>query len=60
MRGKANRQVAEQLLKDSTFKKMSNDEKVIVLRRGYAQVGDDVRKDFANRYERRIKAGAVQ
>lgn len=60
MRGKANRQVAEQLLKDSTFKKMSNDEKVIVLRRGYAQVGDDVRKDFANRYEGRIKAGAVQ
>ena len=60
MRGKANRQVAEQLLRDSTFKKMSNDEKVIVLRRGYAQVGDDVRKDFANRYERRIKAGAVQ
>ena len=60
MRGKANRQVAEQLLKDSTFKKMSNDEKVIVLRRGYAQVGDDVRKDFADRYERRIKAGAVQ
>ena len=60
MRGKANRQVAEQLLRDSTFKKMSNDEKVIVLRRGYAQVGDDVRKDFANRYEKRIKAGAVQ
>ena len=60
MRGKANRQVAEQLLRDSTFKKMSNDEKVIVLRRGYAQVGDDVRKDFANRYERRIKTGAVQ
>ena len=60
MRGKANRQVVEQLLRDSTFKKMSNDEKVIVLRRGYAQVGDDVRKDFANRYEKRIKAGAVQ
>jgi len=60
MRGKANRQVAEQMLRSKGFKGMNNEDKVIVLRRGYAQIGDDVRKEFLNKYEARIKRGDVQ
>lgn len=60
MRGKANRAVAEQMFRDKGFRRMTNDEKTTVLRRAYAQVGDDVRKEFAQKYERKIKRGDVQ
>ena len=60
MRGKANRAVVEQMFRDKGFKRMTNDEKTTVLRRAYAQVGDDVRKEFAQKYERKIKLGDVQ
>jgi len=60
MRGKANRAVAEQMFRDKGFGRMTNDEKTTVLRRAYAQVGDDVRKEFAQKYERKIKRGDVQ
>jgi hypothetical protein len=60
MRGKANRAVAEQMFRDGGFRRMTNDEKTTVLRRAYAQVGDDVRKEFSQKYERKIKRGDVQ
>jgi len=48
------------MLRSKGFKGMNNEDKVIVLRRGYAQIGDDVRKEFLNKYEARIKRGDVQ
>jgi len=60
MRGRSYRRVAETMLKDEGFKRMSNENKAIVLRRAYAQVGDDTRKEFLTRNESRIKMGEKQ
>jgi len=60
MRGKANRRVAEAMFADNTFKRMKDEEKVIVLRSAYAKVGDDVRKQFISKYGNRIKRGEKQ
>ena len=60
MRGRANRKAAEAMFADSTFKKMRNEDKVIVLRSAYAQVGDDVRKQFISKYGNRIVRGEKQ
>jgi hypothetical protein len=60
MRGKANRRAAEAMFADSTFKRMKDEDKVIVLRSAYARVGDDVRKEFISKYENRIKRGEKQ
>ncbi len=60
MRGRANRRAAEAMFADKDFKRMKNEEKVIVLRSAYAQVGDDVRKQFISKYGNRIKRGEKQ
>jgi len=60
MRGRANRRAAEAMFDDKTFKRMKDEEKVIVLRSAYAQVGDDVRKQFISKYGNRIKRGEKQ
>ena len=60
MRGTASRRVAEAMFADKTFKRMKDEDKVIVLRSAYARVGDDVRKDFISKYENRIKRGEKQ
>jgi hypothetical protein len=60
MRGQSYRKAAETMFKDQGFKRMSNDDKTTVLRKAYAQVGDDVRKAFMSRYEARIKQGQKQ
>ena len=60
MRGRANRRAAEAMFDDKTFKRMKDEDKVIVLRSAYAQVGDDVRKQFVSKYRNRIKRGEKQ
>jgi hypothetical protein len=60
MRGRANRRAAEAMFDEKTFKRMKDDDKVIVLRSAYAQVGDDVRKQFISKYGNRIKRGEKQ
>lgn len=60
MRGRANRRAAEAMFDDKTFKRMKDEDKVIVLRSAYAQVGDDVRKQFIAKYGNRIKRGEKQ
>jgi hypothetical protein len=60
MRGRANRRAAEAMFDDKTFKRMKDEDKVIVLRSAYAQVGDDVRKQFISKYGNRIKQGEKQ
>ena len=60
MRGRANRRAAEAMFDDKTFKRMKNEDKVIVLRSAYAQVGDDVRRQFISKYGNRIKRGQKQ
>jgi hypothetical protein len=60
MRGRANRRAAEAMFVDKDFKRMKNEEKVIVLRSAYAQVGDDVRRQFISKYGNRIKRGEKQ
>jgi hypothetical protein len=60
MRGKANRRAAEAMFADNTFKRMKDEEKVIVLRSAYAKVGDDARKQFILKYGNRIKRGEKQ
>jgi len=60
MRGRANRRAAEAMFDDKTFKRMKDEDKVIVLRSAYAQVGDDVRKQFISKYGNRIKRGQKQ
>jgi len=60
MRGRANRKAAEAMFADKDFKRMKNEEKVIVLRSAYAQVGDDVRRQFISKYGNRIKRGEKQ
>ena len=60
MRGKANRRAAEAMFSDNTFKRMKDEEKVIVLRSAYAKVGDDARKQFISKYGNRIKRGEKQ
>ena len=60
MRGKANRRAAEAMFADNTFKRMKDEEKVIVLRSAYAKVGDDARKQFILKYRNRIKRGEKQ
>jgi hypothetical protein len=60
MRGRANRRAAEAMFDDKTFKRMKDEDKVIVLRSAYAQVGDDVRKQFISKYRNRIKRGEKQ
>jgi len=59
-RGRANRQAAEQIFKDPAFKRMTNADKVKVLKRAYAVAGDDARDAFAQRYETRIRLGQPQ
>ena len=60
MRGRANRKAAETMFADKDFKRMRDEDKVIVLRSAYAQVGDDVRKQFIFKYGNRIKRGEKQ
>ena len=60
MRGTASRRAAEAMFADKTFKRMKDEDKVIVLRSAYARVGDDVRKQFISKYENRIKQGEKQ
>jgi hypothetical protein len=60
MRGRASRRAAEAMFADNTFKRMKDEDKVIVLRSAYARVGDDVRKEFISKYENRIKRGQKQ
>jgi hypothetical protein len=60
MRGTASRRAAEAMFADKTFKRMKDEDKVIVLRSAYARVGDDVRKEFISKYENRIKRGEKQ
>jgi hypothetical protein len=60
MRGRANRRAAEAMFDDKTFKRMKDEDKVVVLRSAYAQVGDDVRKQFVSKYRNRIKRGQKQ
>jgi hypothetical protein len=60
MRGRANRKAAETMFADKDFKRMRDEDKVIVLRSAYAQVGDDVRKQFISKYGNRIKRGEKQ
>jgi hypothetical protein len=60
MRGQSYRKAAETMFKDQGFKRMTNEDKATVLRRAYAQVGDDARKAFMSRYEARIKQGEKQ
>ena len=60
MRGRANRRAAEAMFDDKTFKRMKDEDKVVVLRSAYAQVGDDVRKQFISKYGNRIKRGEKQ
>jgi len=60
MRGQSYRKAAETMFKDQGFKRMSNEDKTTVLRKAYAQVGDDARKAFMSRYETRIKQGEKQ
>lgn len=59
-RGRANRQAAEQIFKDPAFRRMTNADKVKVLKRAYAVAGDDARDAFAQRYETRIRLGQPQ
>lgn len=59
-RGRANRQAAEQIFNDPAFKRMTNADKVKVLKRAYAVAGDDARDAFAERYETRIRLGQPQ
>jgi hypothetical protein len=60
MRGTASRKAAEAMFADKTFKRMKDEDKVIVLRSAYARVGDDVRKEFISKYENKIKRGEKQ
>ena len=60
MRGQSYRKAAETMFKDQGFKRMTNEDKATVLRKAYAQVGDDARKAFISRYEARIKQGEKQ
>jgi hypothetical protein len=60
MRGTASRRAAEAMFADNTFKRMKDEDKVIVLRSAYARVGDDVRKEFISKYEKRIERGEKQ
>jgi hypothetical protein len=60
MRGQSYRKAAETMFKDQGFKRMTNEDKATVLRKAYAQVGDDARKAFMSRYEARIKQGEKQ
>lgn len=60
IRGQSYRKAAEAMFNDQGFKRMTNEDKATVLRRAYAQVGDDVRKEFLTRNELRIKRGEKQ
>jgi hypothetical protein len=60
MRGTASRRAAEAMFADNTFKRMKDEDKVTVLRSAYARVGDDVRKEFISKYEKRIERGEKQ
>lgn len=60
MRGKANRQAAEKVFADNSFKRMKNEDKVIVLRSAYSRVADDVRNEFVSKYANRIRLGERQ
>lgn len=59
-RGQANRKIAEQIFNDPSFRRMTNADKVRVLKRAYAMAGDEARDNFANRYANRIKLGQRQ
>jgi hypothetical protein len=60
LRGRANRAAAEALFSDTRFKGLNGSDKVEALKSAYAQVGNDVRKEFLIRNESRIKRGQKQ
>jgi hypothetical protein len=60
LRGRANRAAAEALFSDTRFKGLNSSDKVEALKNAYAQVGNDVRKEFLIRNESRIKRGQKQ
>lgn len=60
MRGQANRKAAEKVFADNSFKRMKNEDKVIVLRSAYSRVADDVRNEFVSKYANRIRLGERQ
>lgn len=60
IRGRANRAVAESLLKSDQFKRLPKADKVRVLRSAYAQVGDDARAEFMSINMDKIKMGQKQ
>jgi len=60
LRGRANRAAAEALFSDTRFRGLNSSDKVEALKSAYAQVGNDVRKEFLIRNESRIKRGQKQ
>jgi len=58
--GRANRAAAEALFSDTRFRGLNSSDKVEALKSAYAQVGNDVRKEFLIRNESRIKRGQKQ
>ena len=60
LRGRANRASAEALFGDERFRRLNSNDKVEALKSAYAQVGNDVRKEFLIRNESRIKRGQKQ
>lgn len=59
-RGRANRQAAEQLIKSPSFRKLTKEDKVVALRSAYNQIGEEARKRFLAKNQRKIMRGEVQ
>jgi hypothetical protein len=59
-RGRANRQVAEQLIRSPGFRKLTKEDKVVALRSAYSQIGEEARRRFLAKNQRKIMRGEVQ
>ena len=59
-RGRANRQAAEQLIKSPGFRKLTKEDKVVALRSAYNQIGEEARRRFLAKNQRKIMRGEVQ
>jgi len=59
-RGRANRQAAEQLIKNPGFRRMTKEDKVVAIRSAYNQIGEEARRRFLAKNQRKIMRGEVQ
>lgn len=59
-RGRANRQAAEQLIRSPEFRKLTKEDKVVALRSAYNQIGEEARRRFLAKNQRKIMRGEVQ